>query len=189
MLSIDYELGMGICVLTNLNSNAGDYITKNFWNALYERESSKFKPDVYQMADTVFTLVFFAGVLLSVVFFVLLIIAAWDIVRKRRNRDLFTKGKNCQLSPFHCHAHFSLLLCLLYSQCDLGEAAMESCYGVGILVYRAGMPDWLCGWNSILSLRSSYVLLPKAKGEKLYHLDPTVRPQRVMQRPYHLYDQ
>ena len=93
MLSIDYELGMGICVLTNLNSNAGDYITKNFWNALYERESSKFKPDVYQMVDTVFTLVFFAGVLLSVVFFVLLIIAAWDIVRKRRNRDLFTKGK------------------------------------------------------------------------------------------------
>ncbi len=93
MLSMDFELGMGICVLTNLNSNAGDYITKNFWNALYERESSKFKPDVYQMVDTVFTLVFFAGVLLSFVFFVLLIIAAWDIVRKRRKRDLFTKEK------------------------------------------------------------------------------------------------
>ena len=92
-LVIDTEKEIGICILTNLNSNVPEFITNNFFNVIYNRDIVKYESDTYKNLDTIFTIVFFGACVLVCMYFVLLIKAIIDIIRKKRIREKF-KGAN-----------------------------------------------------------------------------------------------
>jgi len=86
-LQIDMEKGIGISVLTNLNSSAAGYITNNFFNLLYNRDLVRFRTDMYQTMNTVFTLIFFGAIIFGGIFFVLFILAVVEMFLKKRQRE------------------------------------------------------------------------------------------------------
>lgn len=87
MLFIDNDKSIGICVLTNNNSNAAGYITDNFFNLLYNREITDYKNDMYKSLDTVFTVIFLGTIILGIVFIVMTFIGIIDLIRKKRMRE------------------------------------------------------------------------------------------------------
>lgn len=87
MLMMNTEQKLGICVLTNLNSSAPDYICENFFNAQFSQPYTKYKRDTYQFMDGVFSLLFFALLILGTVFFVLLLHALLEIIIGKRTRQ------------------------------------------------------------------------------------------------------
>jgi cyclic peptide transporter len=93
MIMIDKEKELGICVLTNQNSNAAGYIADNFFNTIYNQKITKYEDDVYKNLDNIFTVLFIAFLILGIVFLILFILSVVEIILKRRNREKIKKGK------------------------------------------------------------------------------------------------
>ena len=53
-LMIDEEKQIGLCALSNLDSNLTSYVSQNFFNALYHREPTSYQRDSYKSLDMVF---------------------------------------------------------------------------------------------------------------------------------------
>ena len=85
-LVIDNEKNIGICVLTNLNSNAAGYITDNFFNLLYNRKITSYRRDTYQSIDIIFSILCIGSCVFGIMFFILLIIAIIETGMKKRSR-------------------------------------------------------------------------------------------------------
>lgn len=92
-LMIDEEKQIGLCALSNLDSNLTSYVSQNFFNALYHREPTSYQRDSYKSLDMVFSTVFFGSIGLGVFYFVLLILAVIEIARKHRKRVKLKKGR------------------------------------------------------------------------------------------------
>lgn len=93
LIEINNEKNIGICILTNQNSNAVDYVSKNFFNLLYQRDITKYKSDTYQQLDFIFSSLFIGTLVFGVLFFILLLIAIKDIIRNTRKREQLKKAK------------------------------------------------------------------------------------------------
>ncbi len=93
LIRIDNEKSIGICILTNQNSNAVNYVVDNFFNVLDQRDTIKYKADSYQTLDTVFSILLIGCLVFAVLYFVLLVIAIIEIVKKKRVRARLKKGK------------------------------------------------------------------------------------------------
>ncbi len=93
ILTLDQEKRIGLCVLSNLDSNLASYVSDNFFNALYHRDLTNYKRDSYKSLDMVFSVVFFGAVGLGAFYFVMLALAIGDIAKKRRKRVTLRKGK------------------------------------------------------------------------------------------------
>jgi len=89
MLHMDMEKSIGISVLANLNSNAAGYITNNFFNMIYNRDLTRYRADMYQTMDTVFTLIFFGAIIFGGVVFILFVVAVIEMFLKKRQREKF----------------------------------------------------------------------------------------------------
>lgn len=86
-INMDLHKRTGICVLSNLNSNAPGYIADGFMRLLEKDELTEYTADVYKSMDTTFTLICVAAAVLGILFFVLLIIAAIELLRGKRRRE------------------------------------------------------------------------------------------------------
>lgn len=93
MLSIDNEKNVGICILTNLNSNATGYISDNFFNLLYNRQIKKYKNDSYKTLDLIFTILFVGSIIVTFALLVLQSISIIEIITKKRLRVKLKSGK------------------------------------------------------------------------------------------------
>jgi len=87
MMMINMEQKIGICVLTNLNSNAPGYICKTFFDKQFGRSVTKYKSDIYQILDGVFSFLFYSLLVLGTVFLVLLLYAVMEIIMGKRSRQ------------------------------------------------------------------------------------------------------
>ncbi|BCJ94144.1 hypothetical protein acsn021_17130 [Anaerocolumna cellulosilytica] len=93
LIEINNEKNIGICILTNQNSNAANYVSENFFNILYQRDITKYKPDTYQYLDLIFSILCIGSLIFVVFFFILLVIAIKDIIKKIRIREKLRKAK------------------------------------------------------------------------------------------------
>ena len=89
MVMINMEQKIGICVLTNLNSNAPGYICENFFHAYFGQPYTKYEMDIYQFMDEVFSLLLIVLLISGIVFTILLIRAVMEIVAGKRKRQKF----------------------------------------------------------------------------------------------------
>lgn len=87
MLTMDNEKNVGICILSNLNSNASSYISDNFFNLLYNRRITKYKNDSYKTLDLIFTILFVGSIIASFMLLILQGISIIEIIRKKRIRE------------------------------------------------------------------------------------------------------
>lgn len=92
-LYMDMETKTGICVLSNLNSNAPGYVADGFINMLSYAETGEYTEDVYQSMDMTFTLICAAALILGVLFFILLIIATVELITGKRKREKMRRAK------------------------------------------------------------------------------------------------
>lgn len=93
IIEINNEKNIGICILTNQNSNAVNYVKDNFFNLLDQRDITKYKLSSYQNLDFVFSILFIGALVFGAFFFILLLIAIKDIIKKTRIREQLRKGK------------------------------------------------------------------------------------------------
>lgn len=87
MIMINMEQKIGICVLTNLNSNAPGYICNTFFDEQFSQSVTKYKRDIYQFLDGVFSFLFYLLLVFGTVFLVLLLYAVMEIITGKRNRQ------------------------------------------------------------------------------------------------------
>lgn len=91
------ELRFGICILTNLNSNAADYLAKNICNLIEGKEHTKYFSDNYKNLDIIFSIVIICSILLSGFFLVLLIHTVVKLIEKKRVRTKLKGGKIAEI--------------------------------------------------------------------------------------------
>lgn len=80
--------GVGICILSNLNSNAANYIATNFFNLIYGRDIGSYEDDLYKKMYNIFTALFIFFSVFAVVYVILLLIAIVQILKKKRKREI-----------------------------------------------------------------------------------------------------
>lgn len=88
MMMINMEEKIGICVLTNLNSSASGYICENFFHAYFGEHYTKYKMDIYQFMDRVFTFLSMVLLMFGIIFVALLFLAIIEIVVGKRKRQV-----------------------------------------------------------------------------------------------------
>ena len=84
MLIMKPKIELGVCVMTNMNSDAASYIAQNIINIYMNKNTVEFKNDLFKNLDTIFTLIFLSAVCLILVYIILLIISVYQIIRKVR---------------------------------------------------------------------------------------------------------
>lgn len=77
---------IGICILTNLNSNAADYLATNILNIIENKTVSVYKIDSYKSLDRVFSLITIGSIVLSVLFLFITFRAFLEILTSKRCR-------------------------------------------------------------------------------------------------------
>lgn len=92
-LEMDTESKMGVCILSNMNSNAAEYLTENILNILEEKNVKRYTSDTYKSADMIFTIVFLISILLIIIYAVLLIRVLLEWKRKERTYIKLKSGK------------------------------------------------------------------------------------------------
>ena len=84
MLMINVNNALGVCVLTNMNSGAAGTIAYDVLNIITEKDTIPYNNDLYKNTDTFFSCVIIISVILSILFFILLINAIIKLIRKKR---------------------------------------------------------------------------------------------------------
>lgn len=93
MLVINPIDELGVCVLTDMNSNAAEYIA-GLVIAEYEgKEYGDYETDMYVQLDMLFSLIAIAGVILSALYFALIIRVLVEIARKKRRLERLENTK------------------------------------------------------------------------------------------------
>jgi len=87
MLIMDPENGVGICVLSNMNSNASSYIANAILNIIQEKEMGKYVEDSYKQLDTVFSITIITSSVLGLLYFILICKSTIEIYKKRRIKN------------------------------------------------------------------------------------------------------
>ncbi len=95
MLIMKPEIGMGVCVLTNMNSSAAEYLADNILNILQGKAVTRYKRDSYRNLDIIFSLISVVLFVLGIVFLVLFIKA---IIELRQKRRIFEKIKGAKVA-------------------------------------------------------------------------------------------
>jgi putative ATP-binding cassette transporter len=76
----------GICVLTNMNSNAARYIAENIIHLFNGEKVEKMKKDLYLNLDILFSVLSIAAVLIAVLYLALMVKAVIELHKKERTR-------------------------------------------------------------------------------------------------------
>ena len=84
MLSINLNNNLGVCVLTNMNSDAAGTIVYNVLNIITGKDTVPYNNDLYKNTDTLFSCVIIISAVLGLLFSILLIIAIKKLIRKKR---------------------------------------------------------------------------------------------------------
>lgn len=77
----------GICILTNMNSNAANYLANNIMNVIKGANTTRYKSDIYKSLDSAFSIIILVSIVLGCAFFVLLAIAVIELLRRKRYRE------------------------------------------------------------------------------------------------------
>ena len=93
MLIMQPEEGLGICILTNMNSNAAGYLASNILNIIQGKDIAKYTSDSYKNLDTIFSIVIIVAILFGFSFFILLFVAIIDLLKKKRIREKLKGAK------------------------------------------------------------------------------------------------
>lgn len=80
------EVETGVCVLTNINSNAADYLADNIINIILNAKVEKYKADEYKTLDILFSVVLVGSILLGVVYLVFLCKAFMELISGKRKK-------------------------------------------------------------------------------------------------------
>lgn len=84
MLTINVNSNFGICVLTNMNSDAAGTIAYNVLYIITGIDTVPYNNDLYKNTDTFFSCVIIISIILGLLFFVLLTIAVIKLIKKKR---------------------------------------------------------------------------------------------------------
>lgn len=90
MIVIKPEQELGICILTNINSNAANYLATNIIKSIEGKSVAKYIIGDYQNLDLYFSILTVVSVILLCIYFVLLLHAIVEIIQKKR---IYTKQK------------------------------------------------------------------------------------------------
>ncbi len=93
MIVMRPEEKTGICILTNMDSNAAEYLADNILNVVEGREITTYSSDMYKNLDFIFSTVIIIAILLGLFFFVLIFKIAIDICQKKRSREKLRGAK------------------------------------------------------------------------------------------------
>lgn len=86
MIIMKPENELGICVLSNLNTNAADYLAENILNIMEGNKVDKYKKDSYLILDMLFTIISIVSVLIAGLFLIMLIVTLYQIKKGDRPR-------------------------------------------------------------------------------------------------------
>ncbi|BCJ96190.1 hypothetical protein acsn021_37590 [Anaerocolumna cellulosilytica] len=87
------ENKLGICILTNMNSNAVNYLANNILNIIQGKDISRYTLDLYKSLDTVFSIVIVGAVMLGLLFVFLLLKAFIELIKGERIRSKLKGAK------------------------------------------------------------------------------------------------
>jgi len=139
MIVIRPEKKLGISILSNVNSNAANYLATNILNILEGKTVSKYKTDIYKGLDHVFSLVTVGAILSGVLFFVLSIKALIDIRGKKRKMIKAGKGKALGVS-------LAVLIMVFFGFCVyyLPNILMQRLAWGAVVVWGSPLIVWGC---------------------------------------------
>lgn len=84
MISINKKNGIGVCVLSNINSNAAEYIVSSLMNQMQNKKALTFKHNIYYTMDQVFSSLYLFSLFSGAVLLFLLIKSVFEIIREKR---------------------------------------------------------------------------------------------------------
>lgn len=93
VLLMKKEEQLGICILTNMNSNAAKYLAANIINVIKGTNVTRYKSDIYKSLDFAFSIIVMVTIMLGCVFIVLLSIAVTELFIKKRCRERIKGAK------------------------------------------------------------------------------------------------
>ncbi len=93
MIVMKPQQDLGICVLTNMNSNAAEYLADNIIHLLEGKSVAKYKSDSYKSLDTVFSIIIIVFFLFGLLFFVLLVQSIMELVQGKRTLEKMSGSK------------------------------------------------------------------------------------------------
>ncbi len=93
MLIMQPENALGICILSNMNSNAAGYLGNNILNIVQEKEITTYTSDSYKNLDFIFSAVIIIAISLGLLFLILLLKAVIDLLQKKRIREKIKGAK------------------------------------------------------------------------------------------------
>lgn len=77
---------IGICILSNMNSNATEYLADNILNMIEGKEVTTYTSDFYKSLDSFFSVLTIISVLITILYILLLIKSIIELVKKKRTR-------------------------------------------------------------------------------------------------------
>lgn len=93
MLIMKPQENLGVCVLTNMNSGAADYIAQNIINILEGKKIEKYNNDIYKNLDAIFSIVTIGAFIFIILFLILLIKALIELFKQKRVREKLSDVK------------------------------------------------------------------------------------------------
>ncbi len=97
ILITDSDKKLGICVLTNMNSNACDYIANGILNIIENKRIDKYKSDSYLTLDFLFSTIISISIILCCLFIILI---ALVLIEMKRNKRIRASNKTGMLTDF-----------------------------------------------------------------------------------------
>ena len=86
---------LGVCVLTNMNSNAAEYIGDSIIHLAGGSDIVKYKSDFYKIASSLFTVLSGACVVMIILYLTAIVHAIIEIIQKKR---IYVREKNAKLA-------------------------------------------------------------------------------------------
>lgn len=92
-LMMDTENQLGVCILTNMDTNAADYLAGNIIALIEGKSLLSYPTDSYQSMDKIFSIVTIGAVIVAILYLVLLLKTFVEILKGKRVREKGKGGK------------------------------------------------------------------------------------------------
>lgn len=88
MLVLKPNNNLGICVLTNMDSNVANYLADNIINIIQQKSVCRYLVDSYQSLDSIFSIVTILSILAIITYCVLIVKVFHELLHKKRMKNV-----------------------------------------------------------------------------------------------------
>ena len=172
MLIIEPEEEFGVCVLTDMNSNAAEYIAGLIVASHDGKEYDDYEADMYLQSDNFFSIMCIMGVLLSVFYLVLIL---WVVLELFAGKRAYEKLEDTKVVGFI--SSFLIIVFGLFTLYYLPNILMSRLPWSAVTVWASPMIEYGCisiGIGGSLLIIYAYlsITFPKRREKNYFALIP-----------------